>query len=116
MSFRMAVVGVGHLGQAHARILAGMPDVDLVGVADVNPLQARTVADRHETEAYTHYGPLLDKVDGACIVVNTVHHYAVAKAFLECGVPLLIEKPITTTVEQADELIDIADRNGAVVQ
>lgn len=112
----MAVVGVGHLGQAHARILAGLPDVELVGVADVNPLQARAVADRHDTDAYTDHTPLIDQVDGACIVVNTVHHYDVAKAFLERGVPLLIEKPITTTVEQADELIAIANRTGAVLQ
>src|SRR5262249_3657444 len=105
MKLRMAVIGVGHLGQAHARILAGLPDVELVGVADANPGQAEAIAQKHNTDAYTHYGPLLDRVDAACVVVNTIHHHSVSMAFLERGIPLLIEKPITTTVEQADELI-----------
>jgi predicted dehydrogenase len=112
----MAVIGVGHLGQAHARILADLPEVELVGVADANPNQAQTVANRHDTDAYTHFGPLLDKVDAACIVVNTVNHHSVAMSFLERGIPLLIEKPITTTLEQADELIATAQRTGAVIQ
>ena len=116
MKLRMAVIGVGHLGQAHARILAGLPEVELVGVADANPTQAETIAEKHNTHAYTHYGPLLDKVDAACVVVNTVHHHGVAMAFLQRGIPLLIEKPITTTLEQADELIATAKRTGAIIQ
>jgi len=113
---RMGVVGVGHLGQAHARVLAGMPEVELVGVADVSAAQARMVADRHRTRAYTHFGPLLDQAEAACIVVPTCHHHAVAGAFLERGVPLLIEKPLAPTVEQAGELVDLARRKGAVLQ
>src|SRR5262245_61847462 len=113
---RMAVIGVGHLGQAHARVLAGLEDVELVGVADVSAAQARQVADRHSTRAYTHYGPLLDQADAACIVVPTCHHYSVATSFLERGIPLLIEKPIAPTVEQATELVDLARRKGVVLQ
>jgi predicted dehydrogenase len=113
---RMAVVGVGHLGQAHARVLAGLPEVELVGVADVSAAQARAVAERHGTRAYTHFGPLLDAVDAACVVVPTVHHHAVAGAFLERGIPLLIEKPLAPTAEQAGELVDLARRKGALVQ
>lgn len=116
MPVRMAVIGVGHLGQSHARILAGLPEVELVGVADANPTQAEAVAEKHQTQAYTHYGPLLDQVDAACVVVNTVHHHAVSMAFLNRGIPLLIEKPITTTLQQADELIDTAKRQGAFIQ
>jgi predicted dehydrogenase len=112
----MAVVGVGHLGQAHARVLAGLPEVELVGVADVSAAQARVVADRHGTRAYTHFGPLLDQADAACIVVPTCHHQAVASAFLERGIPLLIEKPIAPTVEQAEELVVLARRKGVVLQ
>jgi predicted dehydrogenase len=113
---RVAVIGVGHLGQAHARILAGMPEVELVGVADISAAQARMVAERHNCRDYTHYGALLDKVDAACVVVNTTWHHAVAKPFLDRGIHLLIEKPITTTVEQADELLASARKTGAVVQ
>lgn len=113
---KMAVVGVGHLGQAHARVLAEMEDVELVGVADVSAAQARQVADRHNTRAYTHYGPLLDQADAACIVVPTCHHYSVAGSFLERGIPLLIEKPLAPTVEQAQGLVDAANRKGVVLQ
>src|SRR5947209_1189056 len=113
---RMAVIGVGHLGQAHARVLSTLDDVELVGVADVSAAQARQVADRHNTRAYTHYGALLDRADAACIVVPTSHHYSVATAFLERGIPLLIEKPIAPTVAQAQELVDLARRKGVVLQ
>jgi predicted dehydrogenase len=112
----MAVIGVGHLGQAHARVLGGLDDVELVGVADVSAAQAGQVADRHNTRAYTHFGPLLDQADAACIVVPTCHHHSVATSFLDRGIPLLIEKPIAPTVEQAEELVDLARRNGAVLQ
>ena len=65
---RMAVIGVGHLGQHHARILAGLPDVDLVGVVDANPDQARAVATKLGTTAYECYQPLIGKVDAVSVV------------------------------------------------
>src|SRR5439155_1197236 len=113
---RMAVVGVGHLGQAHARILAAMPDVELVGVADVSAAQAGLVAERHACRAYTHYGPLLDQVDAATIVAPTCHHHSIASAFLDRGVPLLVEKPLAPTIEQADDLVRLARLRGATLQ
>src|SRR5262245_51036288 len=113
---RMAVIGVGHLGQHHARILAAMPEVELVGVADANASQAQLIAQRHGCRDFTHYRALLDCVDAACIVVNTTWHHSVAKPFLDRGIHLLIEKPITTTVEQAEDLLATARRSGAVVQ
>lgn len=113
---RVAVVGVGHLGQAHARVLSALPDVELVGVADANLAQAETVAARHKTQAYSHYGALLDQVDAASIVVPTCLHHSVATAFLERGVHLLIEKPLAPTVEQAAAIADAAERNNCVVQ
>jgi predicted dehydrogenase len=116
MKLRMAVIGVGHLGQAHARILASLPDVDLVGVVDANAGQARLVAERHGTQPFMDPSELLGQVDAACVVVPTMLHHAVSKPFLERGIPLLIEKPITTTLEQADDLIATARRTGAVLQ
>lgn len=113
---RMAVIGVGHLGQAHARILAAMPDVELVGVADVSAAQAGLVADRHGCRAYTHYGPLLDQVDAATIVAPTCHHHSIASAFLDRGVPLLVEKPLAPTLEQADDLVRLARQRGVTLQ
>ncbi len=113
---RLAVIGVGHLGKEHARILAGLPDVELVGVADVNPEQAQAVARRCGTQAYGDYWPLLNLVDAATIVVPTTFHHAIAAEFLRRGIPLLVEKPLTATLEQADALVALARQNGAVLQ
>jgi predicted dehydrogenase len=113
---RLAVIGVGHLGKEHARILAGMPEVELVGVADVNAEQARTVAGRCGTRAFTESWPLLNLVDAAVVVVPTTHHHAIAAEFLRRGIPLLVEKPLAATLEQAEELVELARRHGALLQ
>lgn len=113
---RLAVIGVGHLGKEHARILAGLPDVELVGVADVNLEQAQVVARRCGTRAYGDYWPLLNLVDAATIVVPTTFHHAIATEFLRRGIPLLVEKPLTATLDQADALVALARRNGAILQ
>jgi predicted dehydrogenase len=113
---RLAVIGVGHLGKEHARILASFPDVELVGVADVSHEQAQTVARRHNTQAFSEYWPLLNLVDAASIVVPTTHHLAVAREFLKRGIPLLVEKPLALNVAQATELVELADKNAAILQ
>jgi predicted dehydrogenase len=113
---RVAVVGVGHLGKEHARILADMPDVELVGVADVNFEQAQSVARKHHTQAYADYWPLLNLVDAASIVVPTKYHRDVAREFLTRGIPLLIEKPIAATAQQAADLVELAEQHHTVVQ
>ena len=102
---RMAVIGVGHLGKEHARILADMPDVELVGVVDANPDQAGAIARRYNTTAYADYWPLLNLVDAATVVVPTTYHHGIAREFLRRGIPLLVEKPLTATVAEADELV-----------
>jgi predicted dehydrogenase len=113
---RLAVVGVGHLGKEHARILAGMPEVELVGVADVNPDQAQAVANRYNTRAFNDYWPLLNLVDAAVIVVPTLHHHAIAAEFLRRSIHLLVEKPLTANLEQADNLVQLAAANNARLQ
>jgi predicted dehydrogenase len=113
---RLAVVGVGHLGQAHARILSGFPDVDLVGVCDVDVNQARTVAQRHGSKPFSDHRPLVGGVDAAVIVVPTCHHRAVAADFLERGIPLLVEKPLARTLCEAQELVQTAQKRGALLQ
>jgi predicted dehydrogenase len=113
---RVAVVGVGHLGKEHARILASLAGVELVAVADVNHEQAQAVARRQHTHAFNDYWPLLNLVDAASIVVPTSHHLAVAREFLKHGIPLLVEKPLARTVAEAQELVELADRHGTILQ
>jgi len=113
---RMAVIGVGHLGQHHARILAGMPDVELVGVADANPEQARMIAAKLGTTPYDDAAQLVSRVDAVSVVTPTVHHHAVAAEFLRAGIPVLVEKPVCRTVAEADELIALAAKAGVPFQ
>lgn len=113
---RMAVIGVGHLGQHHARILAGLPDVDLIGVADANPEQARAVASRLGTAAYDRFEPLLGQVDAVSVVTPTIFHHQVASTFLQHAVPVLVEKPVCRSVAEANDLIELAERHGVPLQ
>src|SRR5688500_12952694 len=113
---RMAVVGVGHLGKEHARILAGLPDVELVGVADANAAQAQAVAQRLGTQPFREFWPLLDLVDAACIVTPTALHAEIASEFLRRAIPLLVEKPLAATLTEAEVLVHLAERHGALLQ
>ncbi len=113
---RMAVVGVGHLGKEHARVLAGLDGVEVVGVADMNADQARAVAERVGTAAHTDFRALLDQVEAACIVVPTSQHFAVAAEFLRRRIPILVEKPLAATLEEAETLVELAERQRTVLQ
>jgi predicted dehydrogenase len=113
---RFGVVGVGHLGKEHARILAGMRGVELVGVADLNGDQAEAVANRVSCRAYANYRPLLHLVDAAVIAVPTTYHHGVAREFLHCGIPTLVEKPLAATLEEAEDLVTVAQQNQTILQ
>ncbi len=113
---RVAVVGVGHLGKEHARILAGMPDVELIGVADARAAQAEAVAQRCGTRAFADHRPLLEAVEAAVIAVPTAHHHAVAVDFLARGVDLLVEKPLAAELAPAEQLVEMARRQGVLLQ
>ncbi|MEE3266693.1 MAG: Gfo/Idh/MocA family oxidoreductase, partial [SAR324 cluster bacterium] len=96
----------------HAQKYAGLDDSELIGVVDVDPQQAQTVADELEVPSYTDYHEVLDQVDAVSIVVPTVHHYETAKAFMEKGVHVLLEKPFAATIEEAEELEQLSgDKN-----
>ncbi len=113
---KVGVVGVGYLGQHHARIYSELRDCELVGVADISPERARDIAKKFKTQALGSYEELLGKVDAVSIVAPTVEHHRIAKAFLSSGVDVLLEKPITVTVEEADELVKLSDEGGRIFQ
>ena len=115
-ALRTAVVGVGYLGNFHAQKYAAIPGSELVGVVDNDPLRAAEIAAALGVQAYSDHRELIGKVDAVSVVVPTQHHHAVARDFLAAGVHVLIEKPITVTVEEADDLIALADKNGLVFQ
>jgi len=105
-----AVIGTGYLGKFHAEKYAALDDCELVAVVDSNPAAARLVAEKNRTIPLSDYRELLGKVDAVSIVVPTRLHFSVARDFLASGAHVLVEKPITVTVEEADELIDLARR------
>ena len=111
----MAVVGVGYLGQHHARILAAMPEVELVGVVDVKPDRAAEVAAAHKTTPFTDAADLVGRVDGVCIATPTISHVDVALPFVESGAAVLVEKPLAASLADADRLIAAAGARGALL-
>lgn len=113
---KCAVIGTGYLGKFHAEKYALLPDCELVAVVDINQKAAQAVADKHGAQALTDYSSLLNTVDAVSIVVPTTLHHQVAKDFLNAGVHVLVEKPITVTVEEADELIAIAAAKNLILQ
>jgi predicted dehydrogenase len=113
---KVGVVGVGALGQHHARVYASMPDVSLVGVVDVRPGRAEEIAGPFRTQAFQKYQDLFGKVDAVSIATPTTLHAEIGAQFLKRGVHVLVEKPITHTLKDADLLINAAKENGCVLQ
>jgi predicted dehydrogenase len=113
---RVAVVGVGHLGFHHARNYARMTDVDLIGVVDVDERRAAEVGAQLGADWFTRSDDILDRVDAVSVAVPTTCHYQVAIEFLSRGIHALVEKPLTSTVEEGRKLVRAAEKAGAVLQ
>ncbi|MCX7942807.1 MAG: Gfo/Idh/MocA family oxidoreductase [Dictyoglomaceae bacterium] len=114
---KVGVVGVGYLGQHHVRIFSELPYVELVGIADINEKRVREMASLYQVPFYTtDYKDLLDKVDAVSIVTPTSSHFRIAKDFLEKGVHIFVEKPVTQTLEEAEKLVELASGKDLVFQ
>jgi len=114
MTLRLGVIGVGHLGKHHARILATLPGVELVAVVDTNRPRADEIAAAHGTRAYYDAKDIAGQVDAVTIAVPTELHRDIALPFLTSGVPALVEKPMARSLAEADEMIAAASRSGVV--
>jgi len=115
-TLRVGVVGAGHLGKLHAKMLADLPGVKLIGIYDTNSDKARAVAGEFSTTAFASLESLLDSVDAVTVATTTTAHFAVAQEALGRGLHVFLEKPITETVEEAEQLCRIAQERKAVVQ
>ena len=113
---RVGVIGAGYLGKFHTEKYAGMEGVDLLGVVDTDEEKAAKIAGEYRTEAFKDHKDLLGKVDAVSIVVPTPQHFEISSDFLKHDVDILIEKPMTTTLEEADELIRISESKNLIVQ
>ncbi len=115
-TLRVGVVGVGHLGQHHARVYAELDTCELVGVADVDEQRGQDIAQRCQTAYYQDYHALCEQVEALSIAVPTEHHYPIGMECLQRGIHLLIEKPVSRTVQEADRLIDAAKSRNLILQ
>ncbi|MGL5741226.1 MAG: Gfo/Idh/MocA family oxidoreductase [Legionella sp.] len=114
--FRCAVIGVGYLGRFHAQKYQLLPNTELVAVCDLNQDALETVSKELEVPGYSYYRDLFHQVDAVSIAATTSKHFDIAKSFLEQGIHVLIEKPITETVAQAKELIELAKKHQVKLQ
>jgi predicted dehydrogenase len=113
---RIGVIGAGIMGERHCRVCSNLPRVELVGIADLNEARGRQVADLYETAYFPGHRALLSELDAITIAASTPVHYALAAECLERGLHVLVEKPITETMEQARQLVQVADERGLVLQ
>lgn len=113
---RTAVIGVGYLGKFHAAKYATLPNSELIAVVDSNIEIATNIANQYQIKALPNYRELINQVDAVSIAVPTQHHYEIAKFFLENHIHVLLEKPITVTVDEAENLINLAKKNQCVLQ
>ncbi len=113
---KVGVVGVGYFGQFHAEKYSKMKDVELVGVADIDGPRAKEIAKRHRTQAFSHYSEIFDRVQAVSIAVPTPLHHTIAKDFLLRGIDVLLEKPISKTLDEAVELIELSESKGLILQ
>src|ERR1051325_9156257 len=113
---KVAVIGVGHLGKQHARLYAGLPEVELAGIVDILKPRAEEIAASYKTAAFTDYHDIIGKVDAVSLAVPTVDHARIGVDLLESGIDVLVEKPIATTLEEAQSLLDAAKKYNRVLQ
>jgi predicted dehydrogenase len=113
---RVAVVGVGYLGQFHAEKYAKIEEAELVGVVDIDVSRARKIAKRYRTQPFFHHSDLFNKVQAVSVAVPTYLHHSITKDLFLQGIDVLLEKPIASTLEETDELIGLAKSKGLVLQ
>ncbi|NCD34936.1 MAG: Gfo/Idh/MocA family oxidoreductase [Spartobacteria bacterium] len=113
---KVGVVGVGALGQHHARIFSEMAEAELMGIYDVDQEAAAMVAARHDAHVFSSLQELMDVCDAASVVVPTDLHRDVAGEMLQKGLHLLVEKPIAATTQEAEELVQLAEENNCLLQ
>lgn len=113
---RIGAIGVGNMGQHHARVLSLLKDVELVGVSDINVERGLAIASKYRVRFFENYLDLLPHIDAACIIVPTRLHHQVGMDCLKAGVHTLIEKPIAASIAEAESLVNAAAESNCILQ
>ncbi len=115
-NIKVGVIGVGSLGQWHARVYSELTDAELVGVYDINTARAEEIAARYKTKVFLKIEELADNIEAASIVVPADKHYEVAMLFLKKNIHLLVEKPIAATTQEAEDMVAFAKEKNLILQ
>ncbi len=113
---KVGVVGVGHLGKIHARIYDELPSVELVAVADIDEMSAGSIASKYNCKALSDYREMIDEIDAVSVVVPTDLHFKVASDFIKAGKHVIVEKPITHKLQEAEELVSLSRKHNIIMQ
>ncbi len=113
---RVGIIGVGYLGTQHARILSYLEEAELKAVADIDFQKALQIGNRHGVRYFQNYEEMIDDIDAAVVATDTSAHFSVSMNLLEQGKHVLVEKPITATVEQGEQLVETAAKNNLIFQ
>jgi predicted dehydrogenase len=113
---RVGIIGVGYLGTQHARILSYLEEAELKGVADIDLKKAMLIGNRHGVPYCENFEDMLDEIDAGIVAAPTSEHFSITKRLLKEGKSVLVEKPMTDTVEQAKQLVELSKRNGLIFQ
>ncbi|MBD3413459.1 MAG: hypothetical protein GF421_03385 [Candidatus Aminicenantes bacterium] len=113
---RVGIIGVGYLGTQHARILSYLEEADLKAVADIDRNKAMVIGNRHRVPYYEDFQDMMEAIDVGIVATTTNEHFPIAKKLLQKGKSVLVEKPITDTVEQGEELVELAKNKGLILQ
>ncbi|NWF52084.1 MAG: Gfo/Idh/MocA family oxidoreductase [Nitrospirae bacterium] len=116
MPVRVGVIGVGYLGQHHARIYSDIEGVELAAIADIDENKAYSLAEKFGCKTYSDYRKILPMVDAISIVTPTTSHYNIALECLKAGKDILVEKPLTDNIRDADKLVAESEKNGCILQ
>lgn len=113
---RIGIIGVGYLGTQHARILSYLEGAELRGVADIDLKKSMIIGNRHGVPYYQNFMEILDEIDAAIVAAPTSEHFSITERLLKEGKSVLVEKPMTDTVEQGEELVGLAKKNKLIFQ
>ena len=113
---KVGIIGVGYLGMQHARITSYLEEAELTAVADIDFKKALEIGNRHGVKYYQNFEDMLDEIDAGIVATPTSDHFRISMDLLRRGKHVLVEKPITETIEQAEQLVDMARRNGLILQ
>ena len=113
---KVGIIGVGYLGVQHARIISYLEEAELKAVADSDFKKALEIGNRHGVKYFQNYEDMLDEIDAGIVSTPTSEHFQISMNLLKNGKHVLVEKPITQTIEQAEQLVDLARKNGLILQ